>query len=114
MLVEHNLASVKKFHQSNTFKLRIFHFDTTKELKATDTTYLASVLSKLSFTRQAYGDMRSKARRKINIATLQRVIDDIIEIRSHLDRTRLSRTRYIKLRRYTNTIRLRLQRIIDK
>ena len=58
--------------------------------------------------------MRFKAQKKVNIATLQRVIDDIIEIRSHLDRTQLSRTRYIRLRRYTDTIRLRLQRIIDK
>ncbi len=38
----------------------------------------------------------------------------ITEIRSHLYRTRLYRKQYIRFRRYTDTIRLRIQHTTEK
>ncbi len=64
-IVEHNLTSVKKFYQSNTFISSTFHFDTTKEYTATDTTYLSSTLSQLGSIRQSYDALRTNAREKL-------------------------------------------------
>jgi hypothetical protein len=112
--VEHNLASVKNFHHSRQFKLSTFHLDTAKTSTITDSSYLTSVHNSISLIRQSYEEINFRTRKLFNRATLQRIIGSITLTRSQLNRTLLSRQRYIRLRRYLGTIQIRIQRIVDQ
>lgn len=112
--VEHNLVSVKNFHRTQAFKLSTFHLDTAKTLTATDPAYLQSILSLIHCTRQNYEDPNSRVRKVPNLEKLQQTLRDMTQIRSQMDRTLLSRQRYVKIRRYIEAIRMRIQRIIER
>jgi len=112
--VEHNLASVKNFHRIQSFKLSTFHLDTAKTLTATDHAYLHSIHSSINHIRQNYEDPKFRVRKVPNLAKLQQTLTDITQIRSQMDRTLLSRQRYVQIRRYIGTIRMRIQRIIER
>ena len=114
---EHNLASVKKFHQSDSFKLSTFHLDAAKASTTTDLEYLSTVHNDVNQIRQSYEKKHTKHPtnpKKPDLKSLQQTLEEIMQLRSHLDRTLLSRQRYIKMRRYIGAVRTRIQRLIEK
>ena len=111
--IENNLASVKKFHRSNAVKLSTFHLDTARSVTTTDQDYLQSVLLSLNLTRHTYENTVVN-KSGLNLSSLQQISDELKHIRTHLDKTLLSRQRYFKLRRYTESIHTRVQRLIDR
>ena len=112
--VEHNLTSTKQFHRINTTKLSTFHLDSAKTLTHTDQQYLDTIHSAINTVRQEYTLINVRSRKVSTIESLQKLLEDTSQIRSHIDRKLLSRQRYIKLRRYTGTIQTRIQRLIAK
>jgi hypothetical protein len=114
--VEHSLASVKLFHRNPgcVTKLSTFHRDKAKPTTHTDVAYLLTITNTINRIRDTYLTSVSRSTHKRDLATITKLIEEVVHIKNSLNKNQLSRHQYNSIRVYLLETSLQLRQLINK